>query len=41
MKRGLRLLVIGAAVGFVAFVVSMLYAGWKSRPQIPAEHAAH
>jgi hypothetical protein len=32
------MLIIGAALSAVAFVVSMLYAGWKSQPQIPAQH---
>jgi hypothetical protein len=34
------MLIIGAALAAVAFVASMLYAGWKSRPQIPSQHEA-
>ena len=35
MRRVLRIMLIGGVVVTAAFVASMVYAGWKSRPQIP------
>jgi hypothetical protein len=38
MKRVLRIALIASAAGLAVFVGSIVYAGWKSNPDIP-EHA--
>jgi hypothetical protein len=38
MKRFLRVLLVGGALLGGAFLASMIYAGWKSSPDLP-DHA--